>query len=178
MVKCNLKYQVIYADPPWEQRLKGIYRVRPNTRPKLPYSTMSTLEICTLPIPELADNNCHLWLWTTNQFLHDGFHVLKAWGFKYLAPITWVKQSGTGNYFIHRTQTLLFGYKGKCLFPLERYRPTVVFASNPTKHSRKPQCIYDLIESISPEPRIELFARKKRFGWDCWGNEVESDIEL
>ena len=144
----------------------------------LEYPTMSLQEIKNIPVAELADVGCHLWLWTTNQFLQCGFEVMESWGFKYLAPITWVKPSGIGNYFIHRTQTVLFGYKGKCVFPLARYQPTVVFATLPKRHSQKPTEIYELIESISPPPRLELFARNKRDGWDCWGNEVESDIEL
>ena len=174
----NKKYRIIYADPPYPQRLRGKYKSRPNSAMKLAYPTMTIEQIKNLPISEISEVGCHLWLWTTNQFLREGFDILGAWGFKYLAPITWVKQSGCGNYFVHRTQTLLFGYKGKCKFPLERYKPTVLFASNPTKHSTKPAGFYDLIESVSPPPRIELFSRARRFGWDCWGNEVESDIEL
>jgi len=173
-----MKYKTILADPPWEQGMKGYYKIRPNTAKSLRYPTMAVEDICKLPVNDIAEVGCHLWLWTTNQFLSAGFEVMKAWGFKYLAPITWVKPSGTGNYFIHRTQTLLFGYKDKCKFSLARYKPTVVMANDPHHHSEKPQIFYDLIESISLEPRIELFSRTRRFGWDCWGNEVESDIEL
>jgi len=171
------KYLTIVADPPWEERLSGKYR-NYNLRRKLDYPTMGIAEICALPIGGIAEDGCHLWLWTTNQFLHAGFHVMDAWGFKYLSPITWVKPSGVGNYFISVTQTLLFGYKCKCVFPLERYKPTVISTGLPKKHSQKPEAFYELIESISPPPRLELFARNKRDGWDCWGNEVESDIEL
>ena len=173
-----MKYQTIYADPPWEQQMRGKDKRRPNRAIELPYPTMTWQEISILPISKIAEDGCHLWLWTTNQFIHAGFHVMEAWGFKYLAPITWVKPSGVGNYFISVTQTLLFGYKGKCIFPLARYKPTVVQTSIPKRHSQKPEEFYELIESISPEPRLELFARRKRDGWDCWGNEVESDIEL
>lgn len=149
----------------------------PHIARSLPYSTMTTDEIARLPVPVITAPDSHLWLWTTNQFLRDGFQVLEAWGFKYLAPITWVKPSGCGNYFIHRTQTLLFGYKEQCRFPLARYRPTVVTAK-PGRHSQKPEEFYELIESISPEPRIELFARQRRAGWYTWGNEAENDINL
>ena len=123
----------------------------------------------------MADIGCHLWLWTANSHLPAGFEVMKAWGFKYLAPIHWVKPSGVGNWFIHRTQTLLFGYKASCRFPLGRYKPNVFFTNDPKRHSQKPEESYALIESISPPSRLELFARVKRTGWDCWGNEVESD---
>lgn len=172
------KYQIIYADPPWEITLTGKYLRRHKRRAELPYSTMSLEQIKTLPVSDIAEKGCHLWLWTTNQSLPAGFEVMKAWGFKYLAPITWVKPSGLGNYFVSVTQTLLFGYKERCIFPMGRYKPTVVYAAPKRNHSEKPQVFYDLIESISPEPRIELFCRAKRFGWDSWGNEVESDIEL
>jgi len=174
----NKKYQTILADPPWQQGMRGHYNNSPNAAKVLPYQTMMVAEIKALPVGDIAEVGCHLWLWTTNQFLRAGFEVMEAWGFKYLAPITWVKPSGLGNYFIHRTQTVLFGYKAKCVFPLARYKPTVLIATDPHNHSEKPGASYDLIESISPEPRIELFARARRFGWDCWGNEVESDIEL
>ena len=173
-----VKYRAILADPPWGQGLTGKYKSRHKRRKELAYPTMTIAEIINLPIPDIADEGCHLWLWTTNQFLRDGFNVLEAWGFKYLAPITWVKPSGLGNYFVSRTQTLLFGYKNRCVFPLERYKPTVLFAGTPRRHSEKPQESYGLIESISPEPRLELFARRKRMGWDCWGNEVDNDVEL
>ncbi len=102
---------------------------------------------------------------------------MEAWGFKYLAPITWVKPSGLGNYFIHRTQHLLFGYKEKCIFNKGRYKPTV-FEAKAGRHSEKPEESYQLIESISEPPYLELFARKKRntlFGteWDVMGNEID-----
>jgi site-specific DNA-methyltransferase (adenine-specific) len=167
------KYQIIYADPPWKEEMTGEYQRRHKRRTELPYKDMSIDDICRLPINKISGDGCHLWLWTTNQYLKEGFIVLEAWGFKYLAPITWVKTTGLGNWFIHRTQTLLFGYKDHCIFPAARYKPTVIFASNPTTHSQKPQAVADLIEEISPAPRIELFCRKQRLGWDCWGDQCQ-----
>lgn len=145
---------------------------------------MTLDDIKALPVGELADEGAHLWLWTTNAFLRAGFDVIEAWGFKYLAPIHWIKPSGIGNWFVHRTQTLLFGYKKYCRFPQARYQPNLIESQCPTKHSAKPEQSYAYIERISPEPRLELFARPvsplfpKRPGWDVWGNEVESDIDL
>ena len=169
---------VFGGSPPWEQTMAGKYKTRHKRIRELGYPTMSVDDIIKLPVGDVAEAGCHLWLWTTNQFLPAGFEVMKAWGFKYLAPITWVKPSGCGNWFVSVTQTLLFGYKEKCVFPLGRYKPTVVYSGLPARHSQKPEAFYELIESVSPEPRIELFARAKRDGWDCWGNEVDSDIEL
>lgn len=179
-------YRTILADPPWRQTLMGRRRRAkdPRTRQALDYPTLGLEEIKSLPVQDFAVEGCHLWLWTTNQFLEAGFSVMRAWGFNYLAPVTWVKPSGTGNYFVHTTQTLLFGYFRRCRFPLRRYLPTHFFAPTPREHSRKPEESYRLIESISPGPRLELFARPvsalfpKRVGWDVWGNEVESDVDL
>ena len=104
---------------------------------------------------------------------------MREWGFKYLAPIHWIKPSGIGNYFVHRTQTVLFGYRQTCRFPLRRYAPNVLMIpTDPKRHSEKPDDTYDYIEAISPGPRLELFARRRRHGWDVWGNEVESDVVL
>jgi N6-adenosine-specific RNA methylase IME4 len=172
------KYKTILADPCWEQKMAGKYATRHRRIRKLPYSTLSVEEIKNLPIGNFAEEGCHLWLWTTNQFLKEAFEVMEAWGFKYLSTITWVKPSGCGNWFVSRTQHCLFGYKDKCKFNKERYKPTVFFANIPKKHSKKPIEFYDLIESISDKERLELFARNKRDGWDVWGNEVDSDVQL
>ena len=171
------KYNTIYADPPWKQGFSGKWKKHKAAK-NLEYPTMTLDEIKQLPVNDFSSVGSHLWLWTTNQFLRFGFDVMEAWGFKYLAPITWVKPSGIGNWFVHRTQTLLFGYKEKCIFPNERYKSTVVFANVPRKHSKKPKEMREIIEKISGTPRIELFAREKHEGWDVWGNEVESDIIL
>lgn len=185
-----MKYKTILADPPWEMGTMGVGAdTRPNRGYKVggticvKYPTLTVREICTMPIREFAEMDCHLWLWTTNKYLESGFKVMRAWGFKYLAPITFVKPSGMGAWFIHRTQTLLFGYKDRCVFNKERYKPTVYFF-NSTEHSRKPIESYELIESVSDEPRLELFARPhsplfpKRNDWHVWGDEIKSDIEL
>ena len=175
-----MKYKTILADPPWPLQMAG-QRNRSKERSKphaLPYPVMTVRDIAAMPISELAEDDCHLWLWTTNQHLSDGFEVMRAWGFKYLAPIHWIKPSGQGNWFIQRTQTLLFGYRKKCVFPQARYRPNIFSTSDPVRHSQKPDEAYELIESISAPARLELFARSRRDAWHIWGNEVESDITL
>lgn len=172
------KYMTILIDPPWPLELRGKYKSHLTERGQLDYPTMTVEQIIGLPISSLADDNCHVWLWTTNQHLHDGFHALEAWGLNYLAPVTFEKPSGIGNYFIHVTQTVLFAYKRGCHFPMDKYLRTLLPMENPRRHSQKPHSLQDYIEMISPEPRIELFARNRRMGWDVWGNEVESDLEL
>lgn len=169
-------YRTILADPPWQLSLAGQRkRAKEASKPDaLPYPTMTTEAICALNVGSLATPDCHLWLWTTNQHIEDGFRVMRAWGFKYLAPIHWIKPSGQGNWFVHRTQTLLFGYRERCVFPMARYKPNVIQSGDPVRHSQKPEESFDLIEAVSPEPRLELFARQRRPGWSAWGNEVEA----
>lgn len=170
------KFKTIVADPPWPQSLTGAFKRRENRAQALPYKTMSLEEIMALKISELAAPGSHLWLWTTNQFLEEGFHVMRAWGFRYLAPITWVKPSGVGAWFIHRTQTILFGYKPP-LRMLARFKPTIIEATAGS-HSTKPDHSYDFIEAVSEAPRLELFARESRLGWSTWGNEALCHVDL
>ncbi|MEO5367732.1 MAG: MT-A70 family methyltransferase [Magnetococcus sp. WYHC-3] len=173
-----MKYKTIYIDPPWKQQMTGKYSIRHARAKNLKYPTMSLKELEELPIKDLFDVGCHIWLWTTNQYLRQGFDLLDKWGFKYLCPIHWKKPSGIGNYFIHVTQTMLFGYYQRCVFPIGRYFPNFIETKKPPmEHSRKPVEVYEYIEKISEEPRIEMFARAfsplfpKRDGWDTWGDE-------
>jgi len=140
-------------------------------RTKLPYATMSIDEIEQMPVQALADTGAHLWLWTTNSFLHSAFHVMAAWGFTFLSPITWVKPSGFGCYFVNTTQHCLFGYYKTCRFPQARYLLTH-FEANPTEHSAKPAAFYDIVRKVSPGPRIDLFNRREIPDFEGWGNEV------
>ncbi len=174
-----MKFKTIVSDPPWQQPLSGKRR-RPKggAAPALPYPTMTVEEICALPVGDLADDGCHLWLWTTNSFLEAGFKVMKAWGFKYLAPVHWIKPSGLGNWVIHRTQTVLLGYRERCIFDKLRYFPNIIQTGDPVRHSQKPEASYQLIENVSHEPRLEMFARTRRHGWLAWGNEVQSDLKI
>lgn len=151
---------------------------------QLEYPTMTTEAICNMPVGDIAERGAHLWLWTTNQHLEDGFKVMRAWGFRYMAPITWVKPSGIGMIFVHRTQTILFGYKDFNAFNKKRCLPTVIMAGLPKRHSQKPEEAYQMIEAMSDPARLELFARpvspmfQKRDGWDTWGNEMPNDVDL
>lgn len=174
------RFRCIVADPPWALGMRGKRKraKEPKLPDALPYPTMTLDEICAMPIGELAADDCHLWLWTTNQHLHDGFRVMQEWGFRYLVPIHWIKPSGVGNWFIHRTQTILFGYREKCRFPAARYLPNILTTGDPKRHSQKPEESYRMIESVSPGPRLELFARTVRPGWSAWGNEVPCDVQI
>ena len=174
----NKKYQIIYADPPWD--VKKIKRkVRPN-QVEFDYPTMKLDEIKQLKVNEMADNNSVCFLWTTQAYLPKAFEVLNSWGFKYQRVITWDKQNGLSLFGFHnRSEFLLFGYKGKLeMYPRRKTVPTVfTIKSHKLKHSQKPDEIRKSIE-VFGDSRIELFARQKTEGWDVWGNEVESDIDL
>ena len=162
------KYQIIYADPPWQYGKgwgwgAGKY-----------YPLMKLNDIKNLNVP--SDENAHLYLWCPNGLLPQGLEVMEVWGFKYKTCITWAKtRSIFGYYFKGQTEQLLFGVKGK-LPPKNRKQTTLLIAKN-GKHSSKPKEMYKIIEAVSGKG-IELFARQKTEGWDVWGNEVECDIEL
>jgi N6-adenosine-specific RNA methylase IME4 len=171
------KYKVIYADPPWDVK-KVIRKCRPNQTIGLDYPTMTIDAIKALPVESIADDNSTLWLWTTHAYLPKAFDVMSEWGFKYQRTITWDKNNGMCLFgFHHRTEFLLFGYRGKLeMYPRRKAFPTIVCAKS-EKHSSKPQVFRDLIKPFG-DTKIELFARQKTEGWDVWGNEVDIDIEL
>ncbi len=183
-----MKYKTIYADPPWKESGGGKIKRGADRH----YPLMKTKDIINLPIIDLAEDNCHMYLWVTNNFLEDGLKVMKAWGFTYKTKITWVKglhlynqlsleNPGLGQYFRGLDEICLFGVRGclpyKVINGKRQQGTTVIFAPR-GKHSEKPKIMYDVIEKVSYHPYIELFARNQRNGWDVWGNEVESNIHI
>ena len=172
-----MKYRTIVADPPWAYRQSGIVTTanRDDTKPEASaqYPTMTVEQIAALPVREQADDNAHLYLWVTNPILFDAFPILDAWGFKYRTLLTWRKLGtlGMGYYFRGDTEHVIFAVRGKApIAPNLRARNW--FAAPKTGHSRKPDLFYEMVERVSPEPRLELFARRRRYGWDVWGNEA------
>lgn len=148
-------------------------KVRPN-QTGFDYPTMELEDIKNLPVKDLADDNCVLFLWTTQSYLPKAFEVMESWGFKYQRTLTWDKMNGLCLFGFHnRTEFLLFGYKGKIeMYPKRKTIPTMLQqSSKKLRHSEKPKEIRELIE-VFGENRIELFARQHAEGWDCWGNEV------
>lgn len=170
----NKKYQIIYADPPWNYAKGG----KKNGFASSSYNSMKTEDICALSITNFTDENAHLYLWTTNVFLPDALKVLEAWGFRYITMLTWHKgRGGMGRYFQTDTEHILFGVKGR--MKTTTLKTNHFDFKNPRKHSKKPDDFRQIIVERSGDlPRIELFARQKTEGWDVWGNEVESDIKL
>lgn len=172
------KYKTIVIDPPWP--LTFVQRkVRPN-QTAMPYSTMSVEEITNLPIMDLADDSCHLFLWTTQRYLPDALQMVKTWGFKYHLVLTWDKQNGMTLFGFHRrTEFVVYAYKGN-LGSIGRKGKAIpaIFAERSAEHSKKPELLQNLIEGRYEDPKLEMFARRPRSNWDVWGNEVESDIQI
>jgi len=167
----NGKFRCIYADPPWKYGNQGTRAATKNH-----YETMTVDAICKLTVDgrkvkELADDNAHLHLWTTNAFLFEAQKVIEAWGFTYKSCLVWVKPKlGIGNYWRVSHEFLLFAIRGKLEFQ-DRSQMSWIKAKRES-HSTKPQVFRSVIEKVSPGPRIELFARGQCLGWECWGNQI------
>ncbi|MCR4315473.1 MAG: MT-A70 family methyltransferase [Planctomycetes bacterium] len=179
--KVETQFTTILADPPWQfQNRTG--KVAPEHRRLLRYPTMELREIKELPISKVAASKSHLYLWVPNALLAEGLQVMEAWGFTYKCNLVWYKVRkdggpdgrGVGFYFRNVTELVLFGVRGS-MRTLQPGRTQVnVLESRKREHSRKPDEIYDVIESCSPGPYLEVFARFEREGWTQWGNE---DVE-
>lgn len=160
------KYRTVYADPPWCYSNKATRSAAAGE-----YSTMSVDDICALPVAQLAEDDAHLHLWTTNAFLFEARRVMEAWGFTYKSTFVWTKpQMGIGNYWRVSHEFLLFGMRGRLPFQSRRLKSWA--AINRTKHSRKPDEVRLMVEEASPGPRIELFARQLFRDWHAFGNEL------
>jgi N6-adenosine-specific RNA methylase IME4 len=174
----KIKYNTIYADPPWLEVGGGKIKRGADAH----YPLMKTKDIMALPIQQFCNDNCHLYLWTTNNFLPDALQVMAAWGFDYKTMITWGKnQIGLGQYFRGLTEHCLFGVKGCLPYKIidgKRQQGRTLIVADKTIHSAKPIEMRQMIEKVSYAPYLELFARNPYEGWDVWGNEVESNIKI
>jgi len=164
----NKLYPVIYADPPWrydftKTESRGIENQ---------YPTMTLEDICSLKVP--AQDDAVLFMWTTSPLLEKSFMVMKAWGFEYKTSAVWDKQIiGMGYYFRIQHEMLLVGMKGSVPTPEPYNRPSSVFSYRKGEHSVKPEEVAEAIEQMYPElPKLEMFSRTTREGWDVWGNEA------
>ena len=166
------RFATLVLDPPWDWGDEGDQDQLGRARPT--YATMPLAEIAALPIAEIADQDAHMYLWITNRSLPKGFALLDAWGFRYVTCLTWCKPSiGMGNYYRGSTEQVLFGIRGSQ--PLQRRDVGTWFAADrPGAHSAKPPEFYRLVQSCSPGPYLELFARQPRAGWTVWGAEAKA----
>lgn len=177
-------FATILADPPWQfQNRTG--KAAPEHKRLRRYRTMSLDEVQALPVARHALDRSHLYLWCPNALLEEGLAVMRAWGFRYKANVVWHKirkdggpdGRGVGFYFRNVTELVLFGVRGS-LRTLGPGRTQVnIVKTRKQEHSRKPVEMYDLIESCSPGPYLELFARERRAGWTQWGDEVDSYMQ-
>lgn len=177
------KYQIIYADPPWT------YADPKQNNPKMggiTYPTMSLDEIKSLPVQNISEKDCALFLWVTMPMLREGLAVIDAWGFKYITcAFTWVKlnpkgegiYSGLGHWTNGNAELCLFAKKGHPKRQAKNVKQIVLAPRG--RHSSKPDEVRDRIVSLIGDlPRLELFARQKTEGWAVWGNEVEEEEDV
>jgi N6-adenosine-specific RNA methylase IME4 len=163
---------MILADPPWDTRNQRGCRGADRH-----YPLMTIAEISELPVAGLAAEDAHLWLWVTNADVFAQVAVMAAWGFSYRGCLTWIKpRYGMGWYLRNQTEHVLLGVRG--LAPMRFRGQGSWFYAPVQEHSRKPEERYAIIERCSPGPYLELFARRRRPGWDVWGNEVTCDVHL
>lgn len=183
-----MKYRTIVADPPWDvSNGMGSHAGRSGTGANLAtgavspmaYSLMSLAEIKALPVTGLAEDDAHLYLWTTQGYLRDAYDVAAAWGFTPSCALVWCKPVRgwtVGGTYMSTTEFCLFCRRGS-LKALRRVE-SQWFEWNRGQHSAKPEAFLDMVESVSPAPRAELFARRQRIGWDTWGNEALEHVSL
>jgi len=186
LINIDKKYNIIYADPPWSYRDKRDKHPRLCGGASAHYNTMTVEEIKNLPVNKLADDNCMLFIWVTFPNLQEGLDVIKTWGFTYKTlGFSWIKTNkkngkpffGIGYYTKSNCEVCLIGVKGKPIVVSNKVSSVIIAPRE--EHSKKPDIVRDkIVELCGDLPRIELFARQKAEGWDVWGNEVESDINL
>ena len=185
------KYQIIYADPPWDYQDKRNKPTKNNPHgaggASKHYTTMPLEDMKWLPIPSFTDKNCMCLMWATGPFMKEAIELMEFWGFKFRTiPFVWIKTTkdgreprgdGIGSYTPNNAEYILLGRKGNYWRNSTKVKQVIL--SPKTEHSKKPEEARKRIEELFGNvSRIELFARQKTEGWDVWGNEVESDIKL
>ena len=179
------KFSCVMADPPW-RFTNRTGKVAPEHKRLARYPTMTLDDICALPVAEHLEDRAHCYMWVPNALLPDGLKVLSSWGFEYKSNIIWHKirkdggsdGRGVGFYFRNVTEILLFGTRGKNVRTEAAGRRQVnMIQTRKREHSRKPDEQYELIESCSWGPYLELFSRGVRDGWTTWGNQADADYK-
>lgn len=175
------QFEIIYSDPPWPQKKGNLRKCRPNQGKDLDYNT-ETIEKCFQLQDEFFDQASekhNVFIWTIDKFLHETEKEMEKRGYVLHARFIWDKENGVAPAFTVRFshEYLLWFYKkGKMLKPAKECQGkyTTVLREQATKHSKKPKCAYKMLEDMFPTAKkIELFARKRRKGWESWGNEIE-----
>lgn len=166
------KFPIVYADPPWRYENPPMGDTGRSIENH--YPTMALEEICALPVDRVLADNALLFMWATSPKLAECMEVLNAWGFTYRTSMVWVKNKiGMGYYARNRHELLLIAKRGEFAPPEPANRPDSVIEAPRLQHSAKPVIVYDLIEGMYPDfPKVELFARDRREGWEAWGNQA------
>ena len=182
----NKKYQIIYADPPWE------YSSDPNSKRGIwglahqQYQTVTIEDLKKIPVQNIADDNCILFMWATFPNLQQALDLMKAWGFTFkTVAFVWEKldkttntpkKYGLGWYTRSNCEIVMLGRKGK--FNRNSASVQQIVKSTISKHSQKPDEVRQRIIKLCGDlPRIELFARTKIHGWDVWGNDEKLTLK-
>ncbi|MEL6545457.1 MAG: MT-A70 family methyltransferase [Myxococcota bacterium] len=180
-----MKYRTILTDPPWPERGAGKSKRGADRH----YSTMTVRDIIELhrsylglagsiPLKDCkldVQSGCHLWVWTTSNYLRGALDLIDALGFRYVRDCQWVKmkdgklQIGLGQYLRGAHEPLLLATRGPACVPEPHGLPSVLLAPR-TRHSRKPDESYAMIERVSPGPRLEMFSTRERDGWQHHGD--------
>lgn len=176
------RYSTVVVDPPWRynDKLPG-----PKRGAAKHYRTLSYDEIEQLPVWRIAEDNAHLYLWTTNSFMEEACRLVRTWGFEPVTLVTWVKTKasvidpespedlafGMGHYWRSATEHAVFARRGR-LPAQSRSVRNVIFAPLGA-HSEKPRAFYQAVAKVSPGPRIDMFARPRHPGFDAWGDQAE-----
>ena len=163
------KYPIILADPPWRYN----FSASNNRKIENHYPTMPLDEIKALDVPSADD--CVLFLWTTSPKLEEAFEVIEAWGFQFKSMAVWIKSGyGPGYWYRHKAEYIMTCSKGNMKPPKPENRQENVIFAKKGPHSQKPVEIYKLIETMYPGlPKLEMFSRNSRKGWDSWGLEAQ-----
>jgi N6-adenosine-specific RNA methylase IME4 len=175
-------FGTIIADPPWSFSDKGS-RIAPDWKGRPRYAVMRPEDILALPVEAtLAASSGHLYLWTTDSHLELALQVVRAWGYTYKKAIVWVKrrpggplQIGMGHYYRSAKELCLFATRGGAKARIHNIPD--VFEAPRGEHSVKPDVIHEWAERLSPGPRIELFARRHRLGWQAWGDQLTGRMQ-
>ena len=192
-------FRCIVADPPWPMPETGRRTSRSTTHSgeyvakggrvvnadwwnrktdktvKIPYQTMTVDEIAAMPVSGVAAKDAHLYIWTINKYIEQTYAIARAWGFKPSCLLTWAKNPhgiGIGGTYVQTSEHVLFARRGTCK-ALRRVDSTW-WTWPRGRHSAKPEAFQDMVETVSPGPYLEMFARRRRLGWTTWGNEVDT----
>lgn len=176
-------WTTVLADPPW-RFINRTGKVAPEHRRLARYETMQTKDIASLPVMDITTPRSHLYLWVPNALLAEGLMVMEEWGYTYKGNLVWHKVRkdggsdgrGVGFYFRNVTELVLFGVRGSMRTLAPGRRRVNLFSTRKREHSRKPDELYPIIESCSPGPFLELFARYPQEGWSAWGDEAAANV--